>query len=108
MRGGAVGCMDRAEAIEAIEAKGLYAKRRAWNLGDSIFVGTLPSEPPGDIKVYEVGLWLYPDPHDDAVWWMTDFRAPSPDIKCGSLEEAVEIGTERVIAEARRIESKRR
>lgn len=98
--------MDRTEAIRAIEAKGLFAKRRIWNLGDSILVAALPSES-GDIKIHEVGLWLYPDPEDDTVWWMTDFRVPSPDIKCGTLEQAVEIGTKRVIAEARRIESER-
>lgn len=96
--------MDRAEAIQVLEAKGLYAKQRTWALGDTILVAALPY---GDgIKTYRVALYLYPEPDDDAVWWITDFAVPGTDTKCGSLEVAVRIGAERVMTEVRRLESK--
>jgi hypothetical protein len=94
--------MNRDEAMQALEAHGLHVKQRTWSLGDTIFVGALLCEA-DDIKLYKVGLYLYPDSDDEVVW--TNFAVPSPDTKCASLEEAVAVGAERVLAEARRIEA---
>lgn len=97
--------MDRAEAIRVLEAKGFYAKQRSWALGENtILIAALPND--GPIRSYRVALYLYPEPDDDTVWWITDFRVPGTDTKCGSLEAAVRIGAERVISEVRRLESK--
>lgn len=99
--------MNRAQAIQTLEAQGLHAKQRTcWSLGDSIFVGALPFEA-GGIKGHKVGVYLYPHTGDESVWWITAFRVPEAPIKCGALEDAVEIAAARVAAEARRIEAER-
>lgn len=94
--------MNRDEAIAALEALGVSANRRVWNLGDSICAKVLPRVSDG-VTFYGALTYLYE--LDKGRWGVLDIHGRGQDRICESLEAAVWLAAELLLAEKRRIES---
>jgi len=80
--------LDRAEAIQQLQAAGFTANERTWGPGETIFVGALPEEG-RIITAWRVAIYLIP--LEENAWGILDWENMRDPVvaRFASLEEAV-------------------
>lgn len=85
------------DAIRLLNSRGLRAQRRQWSLGDTIVVTHAHGEMSGEIEVFPLALYIV---CTDGTWEVVNCMrsGPAETTRCGSLDEACDVVTDRILA----------